>query len=146
MLFKARNFESYYSISMQILMIPTFPIAHSSPKWFLMPLNEKWESWLQRCRYVMCQILLPCTDTQFLQVVISCICYTTDMWSNLNLIGYLAITTHYYIQDKNSCWKKRSYLVAFQHVQGKHSGANMASYFFPVLGELGIMHKVNLTS
>ena len=94
----------------------------------------------------MCQILLPCTNTQFLQVVISCICYTADMWSDLNLIGYLDITAHYYIQDENGCWKKCSCLVAFQHVQVKHSGANMASYFFQVLGELGIMHKVNLTS
>ena len=68
------------------------------------------------------------------------------MWSDPNLIGYLAITAHYYIQDENGRWKKRSRLVAFQHVQGKHSGTNMASYFFRVLGELRIMHKVNLTS
>ena len=94
----------------------------------------------------MCQILLPCTNTQFLQVVISHICYIADMWSNPNLIGYLAITAHYYIQDEIGRWKKCSHLVAFQHVQGKHSGANMASYFIRVLGELGIMHKVNLNS
>ena len=68
------------------------------------------------------------------------------MWSNPNLLGYLAITSHYYIHDKNGCWKKCSHLVAFQHVQGKHSGANTASYFFRVLGVLGIMHKVNLSN
>ena len=52
------------------------------------------------------------------------------MWSDPNLIGYLAITAHYYIRDENGRWKKRSRLVAFRHVQGKHSGTNMASYFF----------------
>ena len=68
------------------------------------------------------------------------------MWSDPNLIGYLAITAHYYIRDENGHWKKHSHLVALQHVQGKHSSTNMASYFFQVLGELRIMHKVNLTS
>ena len=53
-----------------------------------------------------------------------------DIWSDPNLLGYLAITSHYYICDENGHWKKCSHLVAFQHVQGKHSGTNMASYFF----------------
>ena len=59
------------------------------------------------------------------------------MWSDPNLIGYLAITAHYYIWDENGHWKKCSQLVAFQHVQGKRSGVNMASnFFFKSLGSL----------
>lgn len=65
------------------------------------------------------------------------------MWSDPNLTGYLGITSHYYIRDKNGRWKKCSRLVAFRHIQGKHSGANIASYFFKVLQEFGILHKVN---
>lgn len=56
----------------------------------------------------------------------------------------MAITAHYMVRDKNGLLMLKSQLIAFRHMEGSHSGANIADVFLKVIDELGIAHKVCL--
>ena len=79
-----------------------------------------------------------------LQNALSRISLTTDMWSNPNLAGFKAVTAHFIKRNADGNLVKASYLVAFQFVDGSHSGEHLAKVFFEVLIENGILHKVCL--
>ena len=68
--------------------------------------------------------------------------FTSDLWSDPNLTGYMAVTAHYMKMDENGNLIQHNQLVAFQQVQGSHTGKNLAHYFFQIFKELGVLYKV----
>jgi hypothetical protein len=66
------------------------------------------------------------------------------MWSRQNLEGYMAVTAHYCAKASDGRLVLRSQLVAFRHVQGSHSGANLAKTFISVIKEIGCLNRVSL--
>lgn len=74
------------------------------------------------------------------------ISYTSDMWSNGILKGFMAITAHYMVKDLSGHVVMRSRLITFRQVHGSHDGANMAKSFMSVLEELGISDRVRTMS
>jgi hypothetical protein len=68
--------------------------------------------------------------------------FTSDLWSDPNLTGYMAVTAHYMVIDENGNLIQRNRLVAFQHVKGSHTGKNLAQNFFRIFKELGVLRKV----
>ena len=73
------------------------------------------------------------------------ISYTTDLWSDPNLDSFMAITAHYMFREKTGQLEYRCGLIAFQHVEGSHSGVNLAMHFFKIIDGLGVAHKVCLS-
>ncbi|KAF5383852.1 hypothetical protein D9615_003798 [Tricholomella constricta] len=69
--------------------------------------------------------------------------YTCDLWSDPNLVSYMAVTAHFYIRE-NGRLVLRTYLVAFRHVSGSHSGVNLANALIGILDELGVAYKLAL--
>lgn len=67
--------------------------------------------------------------------------FTTDMWSNTNLDSYMAVSVHYVLRTKRGL-DYCSDLLAFQYVDGSHSGANLARHFLQILDDFEIAHKV----
>jgi hypothetical protein len=74
------------------------------------------------------------------------ISFTTDLWSDPNLDSYMAISAHYMSRVPSFNSKPRleyqSGLIAFRFVEGSHSGANLAKYFFGMLDEYDVTNKV----
>jgi hypothetical protein len=64
---------------------------------------------------------------------------TIDTWTSPNYIAFLGITAHWI----NKNWKLEELLIEFAHLQGPHSGDNMAAAFVEALNELGILTKVS---
>jgi len=91
---------------------------------------------------------LHCTDrVHACQRALGRISLTTDLWSDPNLNSYMAITAHYMTRHlKNGSLILRSKLIAFRHMEGSHSGGNIADNFLKVIDELGIAHKVSWLS
>jgi hypothetical protein len=54
----------------------------------------------------------------------------------------MAVTAHYCVYDESGNLVVRSHLIAFRHVVGSHSGANLAFHFMTILRELNILHRV----
>jgi hypothetical protein len=57
----------------------------------------------------------------------------------------MAITAHYCLEADIGGKKKltlRSHLIAFRHLEGSHTGQNIAKVFLGVLKEFNIAHKV----
>ena len=70
------------------------------------------------------------------------ILYTTDLWSDLNLDSFMAITAHYIFCPTTGLLQYWCNLIAFQHIKGSHSGANLAMHFFALIDGLRVAHKV----
>lgn len=70
------------------------------------------------------------------------ISFTSDMWTNGILKGFMAITAHYMMKDAAGHLTMKSCLIAFRQVWGSHDGPNMAKSFLSVLEELGISDRV----
>lgn len=68
--------------------------------------------------------------------------FTSDLWSNLKMTSFMAITAHFVARDERSNLIIRSRLIAFRMVSGSHTGVNLASIFFDILKEYGLLHKV----
>ncbi|KAJ8453438.1 hypothetical protein ONZ45_g19719 [Pleurotus djamor] len=69
--------------------------------------------------------------------------FTSDIWSDPNLDGYMGVTAHYIvrnIRDNHLEWK--SHLIAFQIIEGDHTGVNIANHFLTILDKYGITHKL----
>ncbi|KAF5372361.1 hypothetical protein D9615_009320 [Tricholomella constricta] len=69
--------------------------------------------------------------------------YTIDLWSDPNLVSYMAVTAHFYIRE-NGRLVLRTYLVAFRHVSGSHSGVNLANALMKIFDELGVAYRLAL--
>lgn len=54
------------------------------------------------------------------------------------MICYLAVTVHWI----NSDWELEKSLLAFNELQGSHSGENLADELYGVLDDFGIKNKV----
>lgn len=72
------------------------------------------------------------------------ISYTSDLWSNLKLTSFMAITAHYAAKDEHGNLVIRSRLIAFRAVSGSHTGVNLGAIFFGILKEYGLLHKVTV--
>lgn len=57
----------------------------------------------------------------------------------------MAITAHF-ITSVDGNWVLKTVLLAFKHVGGAHSGANLAKEVFAVLEEAEVLHKVTFVS
>ncbi|KAF8831071.1 hypothetical protein HHX47_DHR1000060 [Lentinula edodes] len=67
---------------------------------------------------------------------------TGDIWSRINLEGYLAITISYLHRKPSGTIEMRTQLVAFCHVTASHTGANIAKIVMDILTDLGVLNKV----
>jgi hypothetical protein len=72
------------------------------------------------------------------------ISFTSDCWSDPNLVSFLALTTHFIVRE-NGCLVLRNRLLAFRIVEGSHTGENLARIIFTILKDAGLLGKVCLT-
>ncbi|KAF4618018.1 hypothetical protein D9613_012860 [Agrocybe pediades] len=72
------------------------------------------------------------------------ISFTSDLWFDINLRSFMAVTAHYLRQDEHRNLVLKSRLAAFRHVSGSHSGEPLAEYFLLILKELGVVHKIGM--
>ena len=71
------------------------------------------------------------------------ISYTSDLWSNGVLSGFMAATAHFCVRDPDThLIALRSELAAFRHVPGSHDGPSLGSHFVRIVKELEVLHKV----
>ena len=75
-----------------------------------------------------------------LQNTLGKISLTLDEWTSKNQIPFLGITAHWI--DEN--WKLNQITLEFYHLEGPHSGENLAKAIFKVLKEYGILTKVGI--
>lgn len=54
------------------------------------------------------------------------------------LRAFMAVTTHYI----NSQGDLAEHLLAFQQIEGRHTGANIVQTLFSIVEDAGITHKV----
>ncbi|KAJ3535357.1 hypothetical protein NM688_g6991 [Phlebia brevispora] len=69
------------------------------------------------------------------------ISFTSDVWSNMKLTSFMAITAHFSAYDERGNLTIKSRLIAFRALSNSHTGENLASVCFEVLQEYGILHK-----
>jgi len=65
--------------------------------------------------------------------------FTVDLWTSPNIKSFMGITAHWVDNE----WSLKSTIVDFIHVQGVHSGRNLATAFKDVCLDFGILDKVN---
>jgi hypothetical protein len=75
-----------------------------------------------------------------LQSTLGKISLTLDGWTSKNQIPFLGITAHWI--DEN--WKLNQITLEFYHLEGSHSGENLAKALVKVLNEYGILTKVSI--
>jgi hypothetical protein len=64
---------------------------------------------------------------------------TTDAWSDPDLVSFLGVTAHFVVRDGlDGQLVLRSGLLAFRHIQGSHTGANLASVLYKIIKDAGI--------
>jgi hypothetical protein len=70
---------------------------------------------------------------------------TTDIWSDLLLRPYLAVTAHYLSKDQASgALLLRAALIAFRYVPESHTGKNLADILLSLLHRAGIVTKASI--
>ena len=68
----------------------------------------------------------------------------TDAWSTANLTSFLGVTAHYIVRKEGSeHLVLRSGLLAFRHIQGSHTGENLAGILFGIIREMGIVNHIS---
>ncbi len=72
------------------------------------------------------------------------ISFTSDCWSDPNLVSFLALTAHF-IARENGHLVLRNRLLAFWIVEGSHNGENLARIIFAILKDAGLLGKVSVT-
>lgn len=65
-----------------------------------------------------------------------------DAWTSPNTMGFLGITAHYIDAD----WKLHDVLLDFIHLEGSHSGENLATVFLKCLEEKKYLLKLVILS
>ncbi|OBZ72686.1 putative AC transposase [Grifola frondosa] len=78
------------------------------------------------------------------QNALGCVSFTSDLWTDQQLRGFMAVTLHYCAKDTQARLALRARLGAFRYVRGSHTGANLAAHFLEVVEELGIIHKIGM--
>ena len=64
---------------------------------------------------------------------------TTDIWTcGIQKIAYMSVTIHWI----DSSWELNSLLIGFEHIQGIHTGENIAHVFVKVLKEFGLENSL----
>lgn len=81
----------------------------------------------------------------FVQLAEGQIHYTTDVWSDKQLVSYMAVTAHYIIKQDDGRRVLRSRLCAFQHLVGSHTGVNLGQEFVKILDDLDVLGRVSLS-
>lgn len=66
------------------------------------------------------------------------------MWSNPNLEGFKAVTSHFMERGANGEVIEASCMIAFRFVEGSHSGDHLGRILFAILKENDLLHKVCL--
>jgi hypothetical protein len=66
------------------------------------------------------------------------ISFTFDGWTSAIMRAYIAVTTHYINDD----WELKSELLAFEELEGSHTGENLAEVLYTILDLHRIKHKV----
>jgi hypothetical protein len=72
------------------------------------------------------------------------ISFTSDCWSDPNLVSFLALTAHF-IARENGHLILYNRLLTFRIVEGAHDGENLAQIIFTILKEASLLGKVCLT-
>ena len=68
---------------------------------------------------------------------------TTDAWLDPDLVSFLGATAHFIVRDvPNGQLILRSGLLAFRHIQGSHTGANLARVLYTIIKNASIERKV----
>jgi hypothetical protein len=69
---------------------------------------------------------------------------TFDAYTSRAADPFLAVTSHYIVapSDNPGSWRLASDVVAFEHVPGAHTGANLASVIACVVDRFGFRSKV----
>jgi hypothetical protein len=69
------------------------------------------------------------------------ISFTTDVWTDLDMKGYMAVTAHWLqkasLQQSNLTL--RSDLIGFVHVPGSHTGERLAEVFLFILDRIKLI-------
>jgi hypothetical protein len=73
--------------------------------------------------------------------------FTFDTWTSGAQDPYLSITGHYITapKDRPQDWELKSEQLAFTHLEGNHSGANMARVLFRTVDNYALRDKVCMT-
>jgi hypothetical protein len=72
------------------------------------------------------------------------ISFTSDCWSDPNLVSFLALTMHFIVCE-NGHLVLHNRLLAFRIVEGSHTRENLARIIFTILKDAGLLGKVCLT-
>ncbi|KAF8672559.1 Encoded by, partial [Rhizoctonia solani] len=67
---------------------------------------------------------------------------TSDLWSDINIRSFMAVTAHYINKDGFLA----EHLIAFRLIHGSHTGANVGQCLFSVLEENGITKKLGFVT
>jgi hypothetical protein len=80
-----------------------------------------------------------------LQLLPSKVSFTFDMWTLGPGDPYLSVTTHYIDTpaDKPREWELRVVQLTFKHVEGRHTGKNIADILIEVVDHYGLRGKVS---
>jgi hypothetical protein len=66
-----------------------------------------------------------------------------DLWSNQNLQSFMCITSHWLAETPSGLSFKSS-IIAFHHVEGLHTGKNLAELVFRLLKRAKVIDRVRI--
>jgi hypothetical protein len=71
--------------------------------------------------------------------------FTFDTWTSKNSDPFLSITAHYTSapSDSPNDWELKTELLAFTHLEGHHTGANIAQYLLRTIDRYGLRGKLS---
>ena len=77
------------------------------------------------------------------------ISFTTDIWSDPNLVPFMAVTAHWMeaVQDEKDSSRKlrlRNDLIGFHRIPGHHTGEHLAQCFLYITDRIKITDKVRV--
>jgi hypothetical protein len=64
--------------------------------------------------------------------------FTTDIWTSPSSVAFLCVTAHFIDSD----WKLVSYILAFRHIPGEHTGVRISALFQEILAEFSLTNRV----
>ena len=78
------------------------------------------------------------------------ISFTMDVWTDINMKGYMAVTAHWLqqvsLQQSGRLQPKitlRSDLIGFVHIPGSHTGERLSEVFLYIIDRLRLSKKVS---
>jgi len=105
--------------------------------------DSKYQSLKNDLKVCLLYYAIPDTRTYCMyQDALGRVSLTSDMWSDLNRRSFMAVTAHWMAKGRSNHLELRSALVAFQEVNGSHSGDNMGQVLFDIIQDIGIAHRV----